>query len=180
MVEVSSVLQGSLRAVREATEKCSSARGDDLIAARQELRTLLYEWVARLEALAREAPPKSRLPRMMRLTSDELWEMAEPWLSYEFVVAHRVQLTASEMSELQRDTWSRVEAAIAAYGETRGDDEVAARERLTRLADQIRTSSETAMSGDAMSERQLLMWRLAADEITGFVADAVARHPERR
>jgi hypothetical protein len=54
-------------------------------------------------------------------------------------------------------------SAIAVYVETGAQE---ARERLLRVPDEVDSSVDTLEGGPA-SERQLLMWRLAADEIRG-------------
>jgi hypothetical protein len=87
------------------------------------------------------------------------------------------QMTTAEMSDLQRARWDQATEAVIAYRDARGDDIGPARERMLRVADEADPSSQT-FEGVAMSERQLLMWQLAAEELRAFVNDALARHPE--
>jgi hypothetical protein len=162
--ELSSVPQRSRQAVRAAVEQCERAREDEFVHAWRELHAVLQTSAGSLEGLLRGAPnPPVR--RMVRLTTEELWSTSERWLN-----AH-APTTSEDMGLMQRALWERVSSAIAVYVET-GDQE--ARERLLRLPDEVDASVD-GLEGGPASERQLLMWRLAADEIRGLVNDALVR-----
>ena len=85
--------------------------------------------------------------------------------------------TPDEMVEAQRAMWAEAEEAVAAYINARGEAVGPARERMLRVADEVGPGSRR-FEGVAMSERQRLMWELAAEEIRDFVNDSLARHPE--
>lgn len=87
--------------------------------------------------------------------------------------------TSEEMAETQRAVWLEAEEAVTEYINARGDAVGPARERMLRVADGVGPDSQR-FEGVAMSERQRLMWLLAAEEIRGFVNDALARHPEEQ
>lgn len=176
--EVSSVAQDSLRGVGEAVDRCAGAAADELPAACRELEKVLDESTATLQELVRGLPPKSRLPRMVRLTTEELWTIAEPWVSLPFVVTRRPAMTTAEVAGLQRRMWSRAEELIATCRHARGDDLAVAQARLRAHVDELEASSAAlaGSSGGPMSERQALMWRLAVEEVSGFAAEALARN----
>jgi hypothetical protein len=179
MAEVSSALQEGLGRVTEAVDQCEKAQGEDELAVRRrELAETLRASVIALRSLKSKGP---RIPRMARLAAQEMCEVAGPWLSVRPVVTGEGQVTSQDLSEWQRNLWRRAEEMIAACAEARGDDLVAAQERLRQFVSEIMASSEAFMAVDGlMSERSALMWRLAVEEIGSFAADAIARQPEQR
>jgi hypothetical protein len=162
--ELSSVQQRSRQAVRAAVQKCERAQEDKFVVAWRELHAVLQTSVGSLEELI-GGPPDPSVRRMVRLTTEELWSMSERWLNV------HVPTTSEDMGLMQRALWERASSAIAVYVETGAQE---ARERLLRVPDEV-DASVGALEGGPTSERQLLMWRLAADEIRGFVNDALAR-----
>jgi hypothetical protein len=171
---VSSIAQNSLRSVHAAVSRCSASRGRELVAAWRELLPVVRDSVTVLiESVAHE-PQGGRLRRIARLTVDELWEMADPWLDFDFsfVAANHIALTSEELSTLQRIMWSRAEAAITAYAEGGGKARRNARVVLRRIVDQAQAPKLVRVG--TMSERQVLMWKLAAEEITAMVSDRAA------
>jgi hypothetical protein len=182
MEELPSALQGGMRGVREAVDRCEKAQGDDDLAVRRrELAETLRDSTTALRALATNASPGSRIPRVTRLAAQEMCEVAGPWLSVRLVVPEEGSMTSQDMSEWQRNLWHRAEEMIAACVEARGDDLVAARKRLRQFVREITASSEAFLAVDGlMSERSALMWQLAVEEIGEFAADALARQPEQQ
>lgn len=87
------------------------------------------------------------------------------------------RMSAAELSERQRALWARVEEAIGAHHTARGAEVGPARERMLRLADEADAEIQVLERAGA-SERQVLMAKLAAEEIRGFVNEGIARHPE--
>lgn len=87
------------------------------------------------------------------------------------------RMSTEEMSALQRDQWARAEQAVREYMDARGAEVAPARERMLRMADDVDASIER-IGAQGVSERQMAMWRLAAEEIRGFANDALAQHPE--
>lgn len=87
--------------------------------------------------------------------------------------------TTEELSEGQRRLWEQAEQAIAAHKHARGDEVGPARERMLRVADDA-DAWPGLLEGKGASERQVLMAKLAAEEIREFVNDALARHPEEQ
>jgi siroheme synthase (precorrin-2 oxidase/ferrochelatase) len=101
---------------------------------------------------------------------------AEPSMDLEFVVANRVELRTEEMAALQLDMWRRAEAAVAAYADAQGDEEIAAaRTRLRSLVNYFDAAADMLAAMPSTSKRNAAMWRLAVDEILEFAADAIAR-----
>lgn len=169
LLEVSSAVRDSFQGVRAAVDRCAEARGDELPVARRELEKVLGEYMTALQELVRDAR-SSRHPRMVQLATEELWTMAEPWLSLPFVVTRRPTMTTGEAAELQRRMWSRAEELIAACRNARGDDLAVAQARLRAYVDELEASSKAlaGSSGGPMSERQAAMWRLAVEEVSAF------------
>jgi hypothetical protein len=64
-----------------AVARCAEARGDELLVACRELEKVLGEYMTALQELVRDAR-NPRLPRMVRIATEELWTMAETWLSH--------------------------------------------------------------------------------------------------
>lgn len=89
------------------------------------------------------------------------------------------QMTTAELSEWQRRLWQRAEDMIADHHRARGAEVGPARERTLRYLDEVDAGVLAVETGGA-SERQVLMAKLAAEEIRRFVDDALARHPEGR
>jgi hypothetical protein len=89
------------------------------------------------------------------------------------------RMSTSELAEVQRSLWARAEEAISAHKRARGAEVAPARERMFRLADEVDAGVRELASAGA-SERQVRMAELAAEEIRGFVKDALAAHPEER
>lgn len=87
------------------------------------------------------------------------------------------QMSTEEMSAAQRDLWEKAEQAVRAYVDARGDQVAPARERMLRMVDEVDATIE-GFGAQGASERQLAMWRLAAEEIREFVNDALAHRPE--
>jgi FtsZ-interacting cell division protein ZipA len=83
----------------------------------------------------------------------------------------------ADLSEWQRRLWARGEEVIAAHHAARGAEVGPARERMLRYLDEVDAGVREVEKAGA-SERQVLMAKLAAEEIRGFVDDALARHPE--
>jgi hypothetical protein len=166
-------LRSAFTEVRHAVAACSTARGDDVVGARAELAAVLVESTGALAAMADSAPRRSKLPTMADLAAEELWRLAEPWLSLTFVLTNRPSMSTTEMSELQRGMWARTEALVAACADADGDDLRAARAGLRAHVVDIEASA-AALDDSALSERQRLMWRYAVDEIREFAAPALA------
>lgn len=89
------------------------------------------------------------------------------------------RLTTAELSESQRLLWEQAEQAIAAYKHARGAEVEPARAHVLRVADDAEVWVGV-VEGKGASERQVLMARLAAEEIREFVNDALTRHPEEQ
>lgn len=86
----------------------------------------------------------------------------------------------AEVSDWLRGAWVRVEEALSAHHKARGAEVGPARERMLRLADEIDTELREIERTASESERQMLMLKLAAEEIREFINDGIARHPEGR
>lgn len=176
---VSSIAQNSLRSVHAAVARCSASRGRELVAAWRALLPVVAESVTALLDSVVHEPQGSRLRRIARLTVDELWEMADPWLDFDFsfVAANHIALTPEELSTLQRIMWSRAEAAVTAYAEGGGKARRNAQVVLRRIVDEAQAPKLVPVG--TMSERQVLMWKLAAEQIAAMVSgrapDALAR-----
>jgi CMP-2-keto-3-deoxyoctulosonic acid synthetase len=100
----------------------------------------------------------------------------EPWLILDFLVTDRTSstgaaFTSEETAELQRTVWERAEAVIA---KARGDEPATARETLRQLIDEVAVFSSALVTAP-MPERQATEWRLAAEEIAGLAAAALAK-----
>ncbi len=87
------------------------------------------------------------------------------------------RMTTDRMSEEQRAMWAQAEAALIAFRDARGDEVGPARARLLGAADAV-DARVRAIEGEGASERQVLMFRLAAEEIREFVNDALARRQD--
>lgn len=83
----------------------------------------------------------------------------------------------AELSEWQRQLWARGEEVIGAHQRARGAEVGPARERMLRYLDEV-DAEVRDLDKAGVSERQVLMAKLAAEEIREFVNDALARHPE--
>jgi hypothetical protein len=174
--EVSAARWGSLKGVAAAVRKCSLATGVELAVARREVAGVLRESMSRLLDLAHGAAPDSRVHQMARRTADEMLAMSQPWLIIDFLVTDRSwstdpEFTGEEAAELQRTVWERAEEVIA---EARDDEPATARETLRQLIDEVAVFSSALMTAP-MPEPQATEWRLAAEEIAGLAAAALAR-----
>lgn len=87
------------------------------------------------------------------------------------------RMSTEEMSAAQRDLWEQAERALRAYMNARGDEVASAREHMLRMADEADATVQ-GFSAQGASERQVLMAKLAAEEIREFINDALAQHPE--
>jgi hypothetical protein len=154
-------LRNTLASVRAAAQRCSAARGNDLAFARRQLAGVLRESMTMLGNQA-------AAPSIVWFTAEEMWRAARPWLILDVVVTRR-SVTTAAMTETQLDMWRRAEEVIA---EVRGDDPVVARERLLQLIDELEALSSPLVTAP-MSTRQAAMWRLSAEEIHQFAADAL-------
>lgn len=84
------------------------------------------------------------------------------------------RLSTKNMAERQRAIWARTEEALVAYRDARGDQVGPARERLLGVADEA-DAGVGELEAAGASERQVLMAKLAAEEIRAFVNDALAK-----
>lgn len=148
-------VEAGRRAVYAAAER---ARGDE--DAWRAVHAVLDASITALEELLRESPD---LRRTVRLTVEDLWQLAEPALNA------ALPTKIEDMAALQRARWARAADAIAAYRET-GDPAI--RDRLAAIPDEL-DAGVTALQGHA-SERRVRMWRLAAEEIRALVTEALA------
>lgn len=87
--------------------------------------------------------------------------------------------TVAEMAAEQRLLWERAEQVVAAYKDARGDEVDAARARVLAAADDA-DAHVASLDGKEVSERNMRMARLVADEIRKLVDDALARRPEEQ
>lgn len=170
---VSSTGEKGLAAVQAAVGRCSASQAEELVAAWRELSRVRDESVTALRAVVADEPRGSQLRRAALLVEDEIWSITEPWLNLNFVVTHRIAMTTEGMSNLQRLMWQRAEAAMSACVDASGDELPAARARLRQLVDELQLIKDVPI--EVMSERQRLMWTLAADEIAEMASDALAR-----
>jgi len=134
---------------------------------------MLRESMTRLANL--EVTPDSPVHRMALRTAEEMMVMSEPWLIFGFLVTDRSwsmdpEFTSEETAELRRTVWERAEHVIA---EVRDDEPATARETLRQLIDEVAVFSSALMTAP-MPERQATEWRLAAEEIAGLAAAALA------
>lgn len=148
--DLSAGLQSALRTVGAARAKCEQARGDEFAAAWRGLHLALRMAIATMDGLLGETP-SPRVERMVRLTTGELWDIAEPHL-----VAH-VPATADDMALLRRNLWDRAAAAREAQD---------ARDRLRRMADQVDAAVD-ALGGGTDDDRR------TAAELRRFVNQQV-------
>lgn len=171
--EVHAARWGSLKSVAAAVRKCSLVTDVDVAVARRELAGMLRESMTRLANL--EVTPDSPVHRMALRTAEEMMVMSEPWLIFGFLVTDRSwsmdpEFTSEETAELRRTVWERAEHVIA---EVRDDEPATARETLRQLIDEVAVFSSALMTAP-MPERQATEWRLAAEEIAGLAAAALA------
>jgi hypothetical protein len=170
--EVSRAVEEGLGAVRAAVHRCTTSQGLEAHDAQRELGEVLVRSVAAAKDLARGGSPHADVVR--RGVSDMV-KLAKPWLTAEFVFAHRVRMSTEEVAELLRRTWLRTEVALHAFREADGDQR--ARARVRELVDglsAVRTASARGR-GPALSERQAMTWELGVDEMIRFATEALAR-----
>ncbi len=86
---------------------------------------------------------------------------------------------AAELVEWQRQLWAGAEDVIRAHHRARGAEVGPARERMLRYLDEV-DAGVRELEGKGASERQVLMAKLAAEEIREFINEALARHPEEQ
>lgn len=87
-------------------------------------------------------------------------------------------MSTAEVTDWLRGAWARAEEAIAAHHKARGAEVGPAQERMLRLADEIDAELREIERTSSESERQMLMLKLAAEEIRASINDGIAKHPE--
>jgi hypothetical protein len=132
--ELSAGLQSALRTVGAACATCEQAHSDEFVTAWRGLHLALRMAIAGLGGLLGETP-SPRVERMVRLATEELWDIAERHL-----VAY-VPTTPADMALLRRNLWDRAAAARDA------------RDRLRRMADQVDAAVD-ALGGGTDDDRR--------------------------
>jgi hypothetical protein len=167
--ELSSGLREALMTIHGPVETCRQAQGYGLVQGWRELHIAVRVSADRLNGLLGDAP-SPRLERMVELTSGEVWEVAERWLS------QHDPTTPEDMALLWTVMWDRAEAARAACAGAQGDEVTSVRERLLRLVDQADAGVARLDDGVA-SDEQLQAWRQSAEELRRFVDQVLGRRP---